>query len=188
MDREKLNKLIEKAKQESKDDFLKFITDIYDVNKSIFNHIWKVPVISPFDRDILVKTSLSTKTKEELLDIVDNFINNELGNAEGCFISLNKMQSYFTEQELKEWQEKINSEELKLDYNAIIVYNESKLQKDYKELEQINSTKANPKTQEELEQFFTNYIKGIITHERCHLNANCLVTELDKGIEESELY
>ncbi len=188
MDREKLNKLIEKAKQQSKDDFLRFVTGIYGVDESIFDHIWKVPVISSTDKDILVKTSLSTKTEEELLDIVDKFINEELGNTDACFILLNKMKSCFTEQELKEWQEKINSEELELDYDAIIAYNESKLQKDYKELEQINSSKANPNTQEELEQFFTDYIKGIITHERCHLNANCLVTELNKEKEETGLY
>lgn len=184
MDKDKFDELIERAKQGSKDDFLKFVTNIYGVDECVFDHMWDVPVISPWDGDTLVTTSLSTKTKEELLDIVDEFIANELEDADGCFISLDKMAVEFTEEELEEWQKKLDSGELKLDYNAIIVYNESELQKRYKELVKANSAKANPKTQEELNQIFVDYVKGVITHERCHLNANYLVTEVDKYINE----
>ena len=193
MDKDKFNELIERAKQGSKDDFLRFVTGIYGVDECIFDYMWDVPVIAPWNGDTLVTTSLSTKTEDELLDMVDEFIANQLGDAEGCFISLDKMALEFTEEELEEWQEKLDRGELKLDYNAIIVYNESELQKQYKELVKENSSKGKPKTktQEELEQLFVDYVKGVITHERCHLNANYLVTEVDKymdeGVEKAEL-
>lgn len=188
MDKDEFDELIERAKQGSKDDFLRFVTGVYGVDECVFDHMWEVPVIAPWDGDTLVTTPLSTKTEDEILDIVDDFIKNELGDADGCFISLDKMADEFTEEELEEWQEKLDSGELKLNYNAIIIYNESELQKQYKEL-----VKAKPKTktQEELDQIFVDYVKGVITHERCHLNANYLVTEVDKymdeGVEKAEL-
>lgn len=178
MNKDKFDELIERAKQGSKEDFLKFVSGVYGVDECVFDHMWDVPVIAPYDGDTLVTTSLSTKTEDELLDIVDEFIASELEDAEGCFISLDKMAVEFTDEELEEWQNKLDSGELKLDYNAIIVYNESELQKQYRELLKANSEKSQPKTQEELDQIFVDYVKGVITHERCHLNANYLVTEV----------
>ena len=173
MAKDKFDELIERAKQDSKDDFLRFVKDIYGVDESIFDNIWEVPVIASWEGDTLVNTPLSTKTEEELIDIVDEFIANQLGKANACFISLDKLAVEFTVEELEEWQKKIDSGELKLDYNAIIIYNERELQKFYKELSNNKS-----KTQEELDQIFVNYVKGDITHERCHLNANSLVVEV----------
>lgn len=178
MDKEKFDELIERAKQGSKEDFLKFVTGIYGVDECVFDHMWDVPVIVPWDGDALVTTPLSTKTEDELLDIVDEFIANQLEDADGCFISLDKMAVEFTDEELEEWKKKLDSGELKLDYNAIIVYNESELQKQYRDLIKENSEKSKPKTQEELDQIFVDYVKGVITHERCHLNANYYVTEI----------
>lgn len=189
MDKDKFDKLIEKAKQDSKEDFLRFVTGIYGVDKCVFDHIWDVPVIAPWDGDTLITTALSTKTEDELLEILDEFIADELADEDGCFISLDKLKGEFTEEELEEWQNKSVGE--KLNYNAIIVYNTSQLQKLYKELIKENSAKLEPKTQEELDQSFVDYVKGVITHERCHLNANYLVTEVDKymekGVEKAEL-
>jgi len=186
MDKDKFNGLIERAKQDSKEDFLKFVTGIYGVDKCVFDHIWEVPVIAPWDGDTLITTPLSTKTEDELLDMLDEFIAEELGDEDGCFISLNKMSDEFTDEELEEWQ-KINSEKLVLDYNAIIVYNDSKLQKQYKELIEANFAKSKPKTEEELDQILINYVKGVITHERCHLNANSLIIEMEEGIDEESV-
>ena len=146
MDKDKFDELIERAKQGSKDDFLRFVTGIYGVDECVFDHMWEVPVIAPWDGDSLVTMPLSTKTEDEILDIVDEFIANELEDADGCFISLDKMAVEFTDEELEEWQKKLDSGELKLDYNAIIVYNESEVQKQYKELIKTNSTKATRRT------------------------------------------
>lgn len=186
MDKEKFDELIERAKQGSKDDFLRFVTGIFNVDECVFDHMWDIPVISSWNGDTLVFTPLSTKTEDEILDIVDEFIDNELKDEDGCFISLTKMAVEFSDEELEEWQKKLDSGEFKLDYNAIIVYNAPQLQKQYKELVKENSINAKPKTQEELDQIFFDYIKGVITHERCHLNANYLLTEVDRYMYEGE--
>ncbi len=178
MEKDKFNGLIERAIKGSKDDFLRFVTGIYGVDECVFDHIWDVPVIASWEGDTIVTTSLSNKTEDEILDIVDKFIAGELEDAEGCFIPLNKMAVEFTVKELEEWKNKLDSGELKLDYDAIIVYNEPSLQKQYRELVKENSEKAKPKTQEELDKIFVDYVKGVITHERCHLNAAYLVTEV----------
>ena len=175
MDKDKFNELIKSANQESKDDFLRFITGIYGVDECVFDHIWKIPVISSENAGVLLTKSLFTKTEDELLYRIDKFIDNELGNAEGCFISLSKIENYLTIEELEELKRKIDSGELKLDYNAIIIYNEPRLQEEYEKLLEPDFEKT--RTQEELDQIFVNYVKEMITHERCHLNANCLVID-----------
>ena len=179
-----IDELIERAKQESKDDFLRFVTGIYGIDECVFDHIWEVPVIAPWGGDILVTEPLSTMTEDEILDKIDEFIYEELGEANGCFISTSKMASEFTIDEIEEWREKIYSDKLKMVNDSIIVYNEPKLKKEYIELIKSNSTKATPKTQEELEQLFVDFAKGVITHERCHLNANYFVTELEEYKDE----
>ena len=176
MDKDKFNEIIERSKQGSKEDFLRFVTGIYGIDEHIFEHIWDVPVIAPSEGDTLVTTSLSTKTEDELLGIVNKFISEELGQEDGCFISLDKIAVKFTAEELEEWKKKLDNGEANINYNAIIVYNETELQKKYNELIKANS--ANKKTRTEIDKIFYNYVKGVITHERCHLNANCLVTEI----------
>lgn len=170
--------LIKKSERKSKEDFLKFVTGIYGVDESFFEHIWDVPVIAPYENDSIITTSLSTKSKDDLLDILDEFVDNELGDSDGCFIDLSKIESEFSDKELEEWLHKLNSGEVQQCYNAIIVYNDLQLRKKYKEFMQDNSKSNVPKNQEELEQIFIDYINGVITHERCHLNANYLVTEV----------
>lgn len=172
MDQKKFDKMIEKAKQESKKDFLRFVKGVYNVDESTFEHIWNVPVIPPYKGDDLVTTSLSTKTEDELLDIIDKCIANELGDSDGCFISLSKMESEFTDEELEEWKRKLDNGEININYNAIIVYNEVELKKEYIEL-----VKERPTESEKIDKIFQDYVKEVITHERCHLNMNCFVTE-----------
>ena len=170
-------------KQKSKEDFLRFVTGIYGVDECVFDHIWEIPVIAPWDGNTLVKTSLSTKTKDELVKMIDGFIGSELGDEYGCFISLSKMRQKFTKAELNEWNEKLNNGELKLDYNAIIVYNEPKFYELYEMFMEQGKDFDEPLSQEDIDNAFVRDIKETITHERCHLNANCLVTEI-KEMEE----
>lgn len=186
MDNERFKEIIKKAKQASQDDFLRFVTGIYNVDEYVFEHIWEIPIIASWEGDTLITTPLSTKTEDELLDIVDEVIDRELGEQHGCFISLNKMESEFTDEEIEEWKNKLDSGETALDYNAIIVYNEKELKKFYIDIEKENSKRTKPKTQEELEQNFTAYVKEVMTHERCHLNANYLLMEVEKFIEEGK--
>ena len=214
MDKNKFDELIERANKGSKDDILKFVTGVYDVDEDLYDYMWKVPVIASYNGDTLITTPLAYKAEDELLDIIDEFIDYELGEDDGCFISLDKMQDrFYTDEEFKKWLENSDQDvtnvydgldpkkrelELKkkykefvnnefgkwyknLGFNSIIVYSESELQKKYKELE---NSKNKTNTQEELYQIFENYVKGVITHERCHLNANYFITELDEYIDE----
>lgn len=102
-----LKELIEKAKQEAKENFLGFVKGIYKIDECVFEHLWNEPVVAIY---------------EEL-------------------------------------------------------YNESNLQKKYEEFYNSNLKSTQPKTQEELDKYFVNYLKEIITRERCYLNANYYNTE-----------
>ena len=75
MNQDKFDELIEKAKQESKRDFLNFITGVYGLDTSLYEHIFEIPVIGRYDADELVTTSLSTKTEDELFEIINEEIN-----------------------------------------------------------------------------------------------------------------
>lgn len=188
MENKKFQELVERAKKDSKNDFIRFVKGIYNVDENAFEHIWKVPIMTPYDGDKLITTTLSTRTEDELLEYIDEFIADELGNSEGCLISLSKMEEEFTDAEIEEWKKKEENGEVNLDYNAIIIYNESELKKHIRELEKKNSERENPKTQKEIEQMAEEYIKKVINHERCHLNANCLDTEvIDNKIYSEEL-
>ena len=72
----KFNELIERAKQGSKDDFLRFVTGIYGIDECVFENMWKVPVIASWNGDSLITTSLSTKTKDDLLSTLSYIIEN----------------------------------------------------------------------------------------------------------------
>lgn len=214
MNKDKFDELIERANKDSKDDILKFAKGVYDIDEEFYDYMWNVPVIASYAGDTLLAMPLCYKTEDELLDIIDEFIDYELGEDDGCFISLDKMQDrFYTDEEFKKWLENSDQDvtnvydgldpkkrelELKkkykefvnnefgkwyknLGFNSIIVYSESELQKKYKELE---NSKNKTNTQEELYQIFENYVKGVITHERCHLNANYFITELDEYIDE----
>ena len=214
MSKDKFDELIERANKDSKDDILKFAKGVYDIDEEFYDYMWNVPVIASYAGDTLLAMPLCYKTEDELLDIIDIFIADELGNEDGCFTSLDKMQDiFYTDEVFKKWIDNLEKEQFKdyarlepkkrefelkkkfkefinnefgkwyesLGYNSIIVYNAAKIQKEYKELLK-SKTKAN--TQEELDQIFVDYVKGIITHERCHLNANYFVTEVDKYTEE----
>ena len=149
MENKKFQELVEMAKEDSKNDFIRFVKGIYNVDESAFEHIWKVPIMTPYDGDKLITTTLSTRTEDELLEYIDEFIADELGNSEGCLISLSKMEEEFTDAEIEEWKKKEENGEVNLDYNAIIIYNESELKKHITEckytvpLEEVNEETLN---------------------------------------------
>ena len=106
MDKNKFDELIERANKGSKDDILKFVTGVYDVDEDLYDYMWKVPVIASYNGDTLITTPLAYKAEDELLDIIDEFIDYELGEDDGCFISLDKMQDrFYTDEEFKKWLE-----------------------------------------------------------------------------------
>lgn len=176
----RFEELIEKAKEDSKQDFIRFVKGIYNVEDYVFEHLWKVPVIAPYEADTIIESTLTTKSEDDIIEILDESINEELGASDGCFIYLDKLAVNFEIEEIEEWKNKIERGEVKQDCNAIIVYNERELRKLYKEaIKKVGQGK----TQEEQDNKFLEYVKKVITHERCHLNSNYLTMEKE-GSEE----
>lgn len=180
---DRFEEIVEQAKESSKQSFLRFVKGIYDVGIDAFDHLWEVPVIPPYKVDSLIETSLSTKTEDEILEELDNFVEGELDDADGCFIYLAKMECDFTDEEIEEYRNKLNNGEINGKQDAVIIYNEMKLKRQFKQLEKENARDKKPHSKEELEKAFIEKITEVINHERCHLNANCLVCE---GKEESD--
>lgn len=182
-------KLIEQAKELSKEKFIAFAKGIFDVDAEVWEHLWKVPIFSNYEAENIIATTLSTKTREEILEILNDYIEYEIGESEAVFIPFYKFASEFSNEEIKEYKE---NETVKEKYDAIIVYNEDNLREQFEELIEDNSMRKNPKTQEELNEIFIRYVAEIFTHERCHLNANTLVCntkdpELDEFINGAEV-
>lgn len=185
-------KLIEKAKELSKEKFIAFAKGIFDTDAEVWEHLWKVPIFSNCEVENIIATTLSTKSKEEISEILEYCIQDEIGESEAVFIPFYKFSSEFSEEEIKEYKEKVEDEIIKEEYEAVIVYNEDDLKEQLEELIEENSKKTSPKSQEELNELFIKYVAAIFNHERCHLNANTLVCdtktpELDELVNGAEI-
>lgn len=105
MTKDKLDKLIEKAKKGAKEDFLRFVTNIYNIDECVFEHIKNIPIVAPYEEDSIenIETiSLSTKTKDELLDIIDEGISNELSDSDISLVPVSKIEDELSVEELDE--------------------------------------------------------------------------------------
>lgn len=183
---DRFRELVKKAKLDSKKEFIKFATGVYGVDECIFEHILDIPVIGLYEEISEFIIPLSTKSKDELLDILEEYIKEKIGNNNSCFIYLNEMEIVFTQEEIEEWQKELYSDEAKHNYDAIIVYNETKLRKKYKELIKNNSNGDISNSQEDVDKIFTEYVKGIITYEICNLNADYLIKS-EQNLKNSDL-
>lgn len=185
MNDKELEIMIEKAKENSKQNFLRFVKGIYNVDESVFEHLWEVPVIDKFQGDTLIRPLEDEEEYDELLDKIDEFFDEEIGNKEACFIYVDKMEGFLTEEEedlLNDWKSRVKDPG-----GAVIVYDGAKLKDMYKtELLQENKKSKNPKSKEELDEIFLKYLTGTIQHERCHLNASTL--EIKSDYHEDYIY
>ena len=186
---ENFEELIDRSKELSKKKFLAFAKGLFDVDETVFEHLWDVPIIPSYKGDSIISTTLSTKDEDDILDILDKVIESALGNSKAAFVSFNSFAEEFEVDEIAEYHSKLNNEEIEENFNAFIVYNESKLKKALKELFEHNNDKLHKKTEEELNSMFIEYAAKIFTHERCHLNANTLeviLKEFDPNMEDFE--
>lgn len=167
--------LIENAKLDSKKEFLKFTTEVYGVDKCVFEHISDIPIFGLYGETTEFFRTLSNRRNGELLKIIEEYIKEKISNDTSCFIYLHEINNVLKQEEIEEWEKSLfNGESIK-NYDAVIVYNGPKLREEYESLIQKNSKRDIPKKQEDLEKIFTEYVKGIITYEICHLNANYLI-------------
>lgn len=172
---ENLDQLIEIAKEDSKNNILRFFKGMYNIDESVIGHLFDVPILSSYEDVEIIKTSLKTKNEDEILDILDSEIEASLGNSEAVFMRLDDLAINFSEEEIEEYNKKTKSGEIKEKYDCIIVYNPSKFKIIYQELNKKNKQNIrNPKTQEELDKMFIRKVSQTFTHERCHLNADIL--------------
>ena len=172
MDEDKFNKMIEEAKKESKEDFLKFVNSVYGVDESIFDHIFEVPVIGRYDTDIIVTTPLKSKTEDELFEIVNEAINGDKkweNDDVAQYINFDEIEK-LSETEKDEWYNIIKN-------NVAIVYNDILLKKSI----DSDSKKLSEK---KLYDKYKKIMKETITHERVHVNnAYCDVDLKNKNVE-----
>lgn len=169
MNQDKFDELIEKAKQESKRDFLNFITGVYGLDTSLYEHIFEIPVIGRYDADELVTTALSTKTEDELFEII-----NEEINKKEAWKNNNDIAIYMNFDDINDLNQKEKEELYSITkFNAVIVYNYSLL----KDLIKRDSKKL---TEEELFNKYLKIMKETITHERIHINNAYMDIYLEK--------
>lgn len=173
MDIDKFEELIEKAKKDSKDSFLRFAKGIYDVDESFFDHIFEVPVLGRYDSDELATTSLSTKTEDELYEIINQEINRDdmwESDDVAIYVNLDEIDD-LSESEKSEWYNLINC-------NAAIIYNNSFFE---------NAIKADSSKLSEKEVFdkYQHILSDTLTHERIHINNAYLDIDLENNTSES---
>lgn len=174
----KKEELIKEAKEMSKSNFLAFAKGIYAVDENIFEHLWNVPIISSLEDDVIIKTTLSTKNEDDILAILDDVIDDEMGESEACFIPFDKLTIEFEDDEINEYKSKIANSEITEDYNAFIVYNEPVINKIYKKFENKYITAENDSEKDRFENNFIKYMSSVFTHERCYLNTNTLLCNI----------
>ena len=184
MTKEKIKELIEIAKKKTKEDFIKFLNNVYNIDECVFEHLWGIPIISLYDEEILNQLVLDEKTKEELFDILNEIVKNELKDNISCVIPIQKITDELNIDELEELNKQKNS----INYDFVIFYNKTKLQEKYQELIEKNSKKEEPKEESEIDNVFIDYLKGIITYQICYINANYyFYNKKDKNILSNEI-
>lgn len=164
------NKLIEQAKQDSKDNFLSFAKGIYGLDEQLYGHLWKVPIIEQSDYRQIITSNLSTKSETEIEDIVKAAISQEIGEAESVFVGFDKFYTYFTDDEIEEYKAKRDEGSIKENSNAVIVYSKTKLEKRYLDIKNGGQCKS----KEQIDEKFLKYVSKIFMHERTHLLVNIL--------------
>jgi len=172
--------LIEKAKEVSKEKFLTFAENIYGIDREVWDHLWEVPVVSTYEYDDIFPAELSTISRDKVLDILDECIDGEIGNQEAVFIPFEKIiasLSEKTEEAAREYEEGVSNGTIPEDYNAVIVYYDVLLKKNFRELVEEGSRRNPPIPLDKIKEDFLNLVSETFLHERIHLNANTLMID-----------
>ena len=80
------DELINKAKDLSKESFLKFAKNIYGVGEDVFEHLWRIPIVASHEANSIIATTLSSKDQEEIHRILDECIECELEDHVAAFV------------------------------------------------------------------------------------------------------
>ena len=153
-------KLFQEIEKISKNKFIKFVKDIYGYNEVIFKHIINIPVMS--NEKIY---------KEKIFDGKENFIDEciteKMNKSEIGYIKFHEFEAKMTLEEIEEWQKLLNINNYEEEYDAIIIYNNKKIQKKYEEFKQKNKEE-----QDILNSAFASEIEKKIIYQLCDINFN----------------
>lgn len=177
----------------------------YNVDKSLFDHIFNIPIIGKYDIDELLTGSVSEDVEDELYEIIDRKINRNK-NGENLW-SKDDIAKYETFDEIdddelalsedSELYSLIKGDDKDLDIfpkstwceliksNAAIIYNHDFLR------DALNDD-SNNLSKDKLLKKYIIILKDILTHERVHCNNAYLINEPNSeslnGAEENIRY
>lgn len=171
------NELIEQAKQMSKEKFLAFAEAVYGIDKDAWKHLWQVPIVATYEDKTIFPAELSSINRDDIIDILDECIEGQIGNSEAVFIPYENIITSLPEEVAQEYETGVSDGNILEEYNAVIVYNEGLLIKNFREFIEAGSRTNPPKTIEEIKSDYLNDVSKIFLHERMHLNSNTLVID-----------
>ena len=181
MDRVTMDKmaeeLIEQAKQMSKEKFLTFAENMYGIDRETWEHLWKVPVVATYEDEEIFPAELSSISRDDLLDVLDECIGEEIGESEAVFVPYENIIASLPEEAAEEYEAGVSDGSIEEEHNAVIIYNEALLKKNFREHVKAGSEANPPRTQEEINKIYLELVTETFLHERLHLNANALVID-----------
>lgn len=169
--------LIEQAKQMSKEKFLTFAENMYGIDRETWEHLWEVPIVTTYEDEKIFPAELSSLDREEILDALDEYIEEAIGDKEAVFVPYDNIISSLPEEAAQEYETGVSDGSITEEYNAVIIYNEALLKKDFREHVKAGSEANPPRTQEEINKIYLGLVSETFLHERLHLNANALVID-----------
>lgn len=171
------NELIEQAKQMSKEKFLIFAKEVYGIDEDAWEHLWQIPIVATYEDETIFPAELSSKNRDDIIDALDECIEGQIGDSEAVFIPFEDIIASLPDEAAQEYENGISDGSILEEYNAVIVYNEGLLIKNFREFIEAGSKTNPPKTIEDIKSDYLNDVSKIFLHERMHLNSNTLVID-----------
>lgn len=174
---EETKRLIETAKKMSKDRFLFFASNAFNIPPETFEHLWKVPIVDYNEIIRILTDAVPEDKKEESRKHLETRLKDDIGEQEAVFINIDELIDDLKDnietgeysKLLTELQKVLESK----DYNALIIYDYNKLEKERREFE--FEAKEENIAKQDVQKAVLKRFAEIFLHELCHLNSNVLL-------------
>lgn len=185
-------KLIEEAKDLSKERFLTFAENIYSTPRNNWEHLWKTPLASNYDIKSCFPEELTSLLEEYIPDFWERFAKKQLQTTEAIFLPIEKILFELTElleeeygddyesiysNLLDKYKELVNDGIISQDTSGVIIYDEEFLLETFAHNIKEAPSRTPPQTHEQVAEYFLNYVSKIFTHERVHQNTRIIVPD-----------
>ena len=196
MDKREINrnalKLIEDAKDLSKERFLTFAENIYGTPRDNWEHLWETPIASNYDIESCFPEELTTLLEEYIPDFWNRFADTQLKTTEAVFLPIEKIIFELTElleieygddyesiysNLLENYKKLVNDGIISQDTSGVIIYDEEFLLETFSHNIKKAPSRIPPQTHDQVEEYFLNYVSKIFTHERIHQNTRIIVPD-----------